>query len=545
VSEYTSHVDTFARDHLPPRELWPEFVHDLPELRYPARVNCAARLVDDAVTEGHGARIAVRSDAGTLTYAELLDRSNRLANYLVDALGIVPGNRVLIRSPNNPATVVAWLAIVKCGAIAVATMPLLRAKELSVIAERAQVAHALCDPRLVEELEQAAQASGRLERIVRLDAPLDERLSREPATFDNCETAQDDVCLLAFTSGTTGKPKATMHFHRDVLAMADIVAGHLLKTSPDDVYVGSPPIAFTFGLGAQLVFPLAFRASVALIEQPSPTALLEAIQRHRATCLFTAPTMYGNLRPIARDYDIGSLRQCVSAGEPLSKATSDAWFEATGIRIIDGIGSTEMLHIFIGAAGDEIRPGATGKPLPGYRACVLDDKYRPLPPGNSGWLAVKGPTGCRYLDDPRQREYVVQGWNVTGDRYLVDEDGYYWFQARTDDMIISAGYNIAGPEVESALLAHPAVRECAVVGAPDAARGQIVKAYVVLNEAAAPTPETARELQEFVKRSIAPYKYPRAVEFIDALPKTQTGKVQRFVLRERERQAAAASLRQA
>jgi 2-aminobenzoate-CoA ligase len=536
LSAYTAHVDTFAFDHLPPREHWPEFVHALPELEYPARLNCATRLVDDAVRDGHGARIALRSDAGTMTYAELLERSNRLANYLVHVLGIVPGNRVLIRSPNNFATIVAWLAVVKCGAIAVATMPLLRAKELSVIAERAQVVHALCDPRLVDELEQAAQVSGRLGRIVQFDAALEHELSRQPATFTNCATAQDDVCLLAFTSGTTGKPKAAMHFHRDVLAMADTVARHMLKTVPDDVYVGSPPVAFTFGLGAQLVFPLAFRASVALVEQPSPTALLEAIQRHRATCLFTAPTMYGNLRALARNYDLASLRQCVSAGEPLSKATSDAWFQATGIRISDGIGSTEMLHIFVGAAGDEIRPGATGKPLPGYQACVLDEQYRPLPPGNAGWLAVKGPTGCRYLDDPRQQEYVVQGWNVTGDRYFVDEDGYFWFQARTDDMILSSGYNIAGPEVEWALLAHPAVRECAVVGSPDAGRGEIVKAYVVLNDAAAATPETVRELQEFVKKSIAPYKYPRAIEFIDALPKTQTGKVQRFVLRERERQ---------
>jgi 2-aminobenzoate-CoA ligase len=539
VSEYTSHLDTYARDHLPPRELWPEFVHGLPELKYPARLNCATRLIDAAVSEGHGARIALRSDAGDVTYAELLERSNRLANYLVDVLEIVPGNRVLLRSPNNPAMVVAWLAVIKCGAIAVATMPLLRAKELSVIAERGQVEHALCDPRLLDELEQAAEVSGRLGRIVPLDAALEEQMSRQGAGFANCATAQDDICLLAFTSGTTGKPKATMHFHRDVLAMTDVVARHLLKTSPDDIYVGSPPIAFTFGLGAQLAFPLAFRASVALVEQPSPTALLEAIQRHRATCLFTAPTMYGNLRAIARNYDLSSLRQCVSAGEPLSKATSDTWFETTGIRIIDGIGSTEMLHIFIGAEGDEIRPGATGKPLPGYEACVVDEQHRPLPRGNAGWLAVKGPTGCRYLDDPRQREYVVGGWNITGDRYYVDEDGYFWFQARTDDMIISAGYNIAGPEVESALLAHPAVRECAVVGSPDVDRGQIVKAYVVLNDATSATSETVRELQEFVKKSIAPYKYPRAVEFIDVLPKTQTGKVQRYVLRERERQATA------
>lgn len=539
MSTSTAHVDTFAHDRLPPRDQWPEFIFELPELRYPERVNCGVRLLDDAVAEGHGARVAILSEHGTVTYAALLEQANCIANVLVRDLGIVPGNRVLLRAPNNPTLVAAWLAVMKAGAIAVATMPMLRAKELAVIAERARVDHALCDARLVEDLAHAAKASGRLGTIVRFgDGDLEGRMARQPAPFVNCDTALEDVCLLAFTSGTTGNPKATMHFHRDVLAMADVVARHLLHTTAEDIYAGSPPLGFTFGLGALLVFPMRFRGATALLEQPSPDALLAAAQEFRATCLFTAPIMYRNMIPLLGKYDIGSLRRCVSAGESLPKATSDAWKEATGIRIIDGIGATEVIHIFISAEGDAIRPGATGKPLPGYRACVLDDAGHPLPPGNSGRLAVKGPTGCRYLDDPRQRDYVQNGWNVTGDRYFVDREGYFWFQARADDMIISAGYNIAGPEIEAALLEHPAVRECAVVGSPDAERGQIVKAFVVLNAGYAPDGALVKTLQDFVKAAIAPYKYPRAIEFLEALPKTQTGKVQRYVLRQRELERA-------
>ncbi len=531
---YTAHVDTFARDRLPPREQWPEFRFDLPELHYPPRLNCASTLLDEAILEGHGARIALYSASGNWTYYELLERANRIANALVRDLGVVPGNRVLLRGANTPMLAASWLAVMKAGAIAVTTMPMLRAKELGVMAERAQIDHAICDARLVAELHEAARATGRLSRITTYgDGALEGLMAQRTDEFKNITTAADDVCLLAFTSGTTGNPKATMHFHRDVLVMREVVGSRLLETKPDDIYTGSPPLGFTFGLGALLVFPLGGRAAVALVEQPSPDNLLDAIARFRATALFTAPTAYRALVPALAGRDISSLRRCISAGEALPKATSDAWRAATGMRIIDGIGATEMSHIFISAKGDDIRPGATGKPLPGYQACVLDDQGRPLSPPNAGRLAVKGPSGCRYLDDPRQLEYVQNGWNVTGDRYYVDADGYFWFQARADDMIISGGYNIAGPEVEAALLEHPAVRECAVVGARDEQRGQIVKAYVVADTGYVAGEALARELQEHVKRAIAPYKYPRAVEFVPELPKTPTGKLQRYVLRER------------
>ncbi|MDY6946420.1 MAG: AMP-binding protein [Pseudomonadota bacterium] len=532
---YTAHVDGFARERLPPPHLWPEFRFDLPELQYPERINCGAVLLDDAIREGHGERVALYSDSGVWTYAQLLDRTNRIANVLIRELGVVPGNRVLLRGPNNPMLVACWLAVIKAGAIAVTTMPLLRAHELSVIADRAQVDHALCDSRFAQELEQAAQLGGRLKKILYFgnsgDGPLERMMNGQASTFDNVDTARDDVCLLAFTSGTTGTPKATMHFHRDVLVMREIVAGHLLDTGPNDIYVGSPPLGFTFGLGALLVFPLGRRAASVLVEQPTGENLLTAVQRFRATALFTSPTAYRSLLPVLEKFDIASLERCVSAGEALSKSTSDAWFAATGLRLIDGIGATELIHIFISAKGEQIRPGMTGKPLPGYQACILDPDGLPLPPGKVGRLAVKGPTGCRYLDDARQRDYVLQGWNITGDLYSQDHDGYFHFEARADDMIISSGYNIAGPEVESALLEHPAVKECAVVGIPDEARGHVVKAFVVLHDGSMGSAELAQTLQQFVKQSIAPYKYPRAIEFRTALPKTATGKLQRHALR--------------
>jgi 2-aminobenzoate-CoA ligase len=532
---YTAHVDTFARERLPPPEQWPEFRFDLPELHYPPRLNCASVLLDEAILEGHGARIALYSQSGNWSYFELLERANRIANVLVRDLGVVPGNRVLLRGANSPTLAASWLAVMKVGAIAVTTMPMLRAKELAVMAERAQIDYAICEARLVAELHEAARVTGRLSRVATYgDGALEQLMAQQTDEFRNVTTAADDVCLLAFTSGTTGNPKATMHFHRDVLVMRDIVGRHLLETSPDDIYTGSPPLGFTFGLGALLVFPLGGRGAVALVEQPTPDNLLDAVSRFRATALFTAPTAYRALVPMVASRDISSLRRCISAGEALPKATSDAWHAATGLRIIDGIGATEMIHIFISAKGEDIRPGATGKPLPGYQACVLDEQGRPLSRPNAGRLAVKGPSGCRYLDDPRQLEYVQNGWNVTGDRYYIDEDGYFWFQARADDMIISGGYNIAGPEVEAALLLHPAVRECAVVGASDAQRGQIVKAFVVTNAGHVADESLARELQEHVKRAIAPYKYPRAVEFVPELPKTPTGKLQRYVLRQRE-----------
>ncbi len=531
MTSRTAHVDTFARDRLPPPAQWPRLHFDLPELRYPDRLNCATVLLDDAIAEGHGDRPAILTEAGAISYRQLLGRANRIANVLGD-LGVVPGNRVLLRGFNGPELFACWLAVMKTGAIAVTTMPLLRVPELKAIMEKSRPSVALCDQRLLAELRGAVDVTDCVGAIVAWgNGELETRMTDAAEAFSNADTAAEDVCLLAFTSGTTGQPKACMHFHRDVLAMADVFARCVLRTRPDDIYIGSPPLGFTFGLCALLVFPLRFRAAVAPVESPTPAGLLSAIERFRATCLFTAPFAYRALLAELAGRDISSLRQCVSAGEFLPRAVSDAWHERTGIRIIDGIGATEMIHIFISAAGDDIRPGATGKPLPGYRACVLDEQGRPLPPGSTGRLAVTGPTGCRYLDDGRQLDYVQQGWNLTGDLYRIDEDGYFWFVSRADDMIVSAGYNIAGLEVEWALLAHPAVSECAVVGAPDPERGMIVKACIVLQPGRAADPALARELQDFVKQRIAPYKYPRVIEFLAALPKTATGKLQRKVLR--------------
>ena len=530
----TAHVDTYARELLPPADAQPEYQFLLDELCYPAQVNCVRVLLDDAIEEGHGERIAIHAESGSWTYAELLTRTNQLANVLTADLGVVAGNRVLLRGFNSPMLMAAWLAVIKVGAIAVTTMPLLRSKELGQIGEKARITHALCDARLVEELREAASASGHFAHVATWhDGGLEALMAHRSSEFATVKTSRDDLCLIAFTSGTSGIPKATAHFHRDVLAMADVVGRHLLRTRHDDIYTGSPPLGFTFGLGALLVFPLRFRAASAPVEQPTPDALLDALERYSATCLFTAPTMYRNLAGRLDGRRIGSLRRAVSAGEPLPLATRELWRRATGLNLTDGIGATEMIHIFIATDGTDAPAGSIGRPLPGYTACVVDEDGEPLPLGSTGRLAVKGPTGCRYLQDERQREYVVRGWNVTGDRFHIDKDGYFWFVTRTDDMILSSGYNIAGPEVESALLQHGAVRECAVVGLADAERGQVVTAFIVLQAGYEPTPELAAELQLFVKNLIAPYKYPRLVRFLPALPKTPTGKVQRNELRAR------------
>jgi 2-aminobenzoate-CoA ligase len=535
----TAHLDTFARDNLPPPEEQPLFLFDRPELRYPERLNCVTAFLDRWVEEGFGDDPCLISPERTLTYRELQGEVNRIANLLTRDLGLVPGGRVLLRSANNPTMVAAYLAVLKAGGIVVATMPLLRAREIAYPLEKARVAIALCDQRLSEEMEKARPLAPSLQHVVYWGsgAPdsFEARVAAASDRFEAVPTAADDICLIGFTSGTTGQPKGTMHAHRDMLAVCDAYSAHILRPERSDRFIGSPPLAFTFGLGGLVLFPLRVGASTVLLERTSPEELLAGIQRFKATICFTAPTAYRAMLPKLKDYDIASLKKGVSAGEPLPKATFDAFEAATGIRLLDGIGATEMLHIFIAAPPEKLRPGATGLPVPGYEACLLDPEGRVLPRGSTGRLAVRGPTGCRYLADERQRAYVQHGWNVTGDTYRLDEDGYFWFEARSDDMIVSAGYNIAGPEVEAALLTHPAVAECGVVGAPDPERGMIVKAYIVPRPGHAPGPELVRTLQEHVKAEIAPYKYPRAVVFVEELPKTQTGKLQRFALRERAR----------
>jgi 2-aminobenzoate-CoA ligase len=529
----TAHVDTFTRDNLPPRASWPDFLFTLPEVRYPATINCAAELLDRHVLAGAGSRRCLVTDAETWTYADLLGRSNQVARVLVEEAGLAPGNRVLLRGPNNPWLVAAWFGVLKAGGVAVTTMPLLRAGELRTVTDIADVTLAVCDHRFAADLDAAAVLG--LTTLLYGGSGQDDLTqlaARKPAQLENVATAADDVCMLAFTSGTTGKPKATMHFHRDVLAIADTFSQRVLHPTRDDLFAGSPPLAFTFGLGQAVVFPLRAGGATYLLEQPSPAALLAAVETHGITVLATAPTAYRAMIPDLSAARVASLRACVSAGETLPKATWEAVHEASGIRLIDGIGSTEMLHIFISAAGDQIRPGSTGRAVPGYVAEVQDPDGRRVPVGELGRLAVKGPTGCRYLRGDRQAAYVRDGWNITGDVYAQDADGYFHYQARADDMIISSGYNIAGPEVEEALLRHPDVAETAVIGVPDEDRGMIVKAVVVLRPGAKLGAEPAKTLQDFVKSQIAPYKYPRVIEFADGLPRTATGKLQRFRLRE-------------
>lgn len=533
---YSAHIDTFTSANLPALEQQPEFLFDLPELKFPHRLNCADPLLDQYVAAGRGARLCIQAPGLRWTYADLQERANRIANVLVQDMGLVPGNRVLLCAPNNPMLAACWFAVMKAGAVAVATMPLLRAQELKHVIAKARVSHALCDARIAGELKVAAAQCPELTHIRYFNAAATDGLEAAMATqsvlFDNVDTASDDTCMLAMTSGTTGQPKVTMHFHRDVMASCVCWPPHVLRPVADDIFLGTPPLAFTFGLGGLLLFPLSVGASTVLLEQGGPQDLVDAVTNYQATVLFAAPTSYRAIAPFAAPLRNCSLRKCVSAGEALPAATRALWKDATGIEMIDGIGTTELMHIFISADEDHALPGTTGTVVPGYIACVMDDEGRPAPVGQVGKLAVKGPTGCRYLADERQTSYVRNGWNYTGDAYSQDTDGYFHYHARTDDMIISAGYNIAGPEVEETLLRHAMVADCAVIGVPDEARGQIAQAIVVLRCGFDPTPEAAKELQDFVKQTIAPYKYPRKIEFAEALPRTETGKLQRFRLRQ-------------
>lgn len=532
----SAHVDTFARDNLPPQDQWPEF--NLDGFDYPERLNAAVELTDKMVERGFGDHTALIGNGRRRTYKELTDWSNRIAHALVEDYAVKPGNRVLIRSANNPAMVACWLAATKAGAVVVNTMPMLKAGELSKIIDKAEIALALCDTRLLEDIQTSAKTSRYLQKIISFDgtanheAELDEIALDKPVRFDAVQTGRDDVALLGFTSGTTGEPKATMHFHRDLLIIADGYAKEVLQVTERDVFVGSPPLAFTFGLGGLAIFPLRFGAAATLLEKASPANMIEIIQTYKATICFTAPTAYRvMLTAMDEGADLSSLRAAVSAGETLPAPIYQAWMEKTGKPMLDGIGATEMLHIFISNRFNDSKPACTGKPVSGYSAKVVDENMNEVARGTIGRLMVRGPTGCRYLADERQKKYVADGWNITGDSFVQDDDGYFHFSARNDDMILSSGYNIAGPEVEAALLSHPDVLECAVVGIADEERGEVVQAHIVLAEGVPHSEKTITQLKDHVKATIAPYKYPRSVVLVDELPKTATGKIQRFLLK--------------
>ncbi|MBB5939932.1 AMP-binding protein [Streptomyces zagrosensis] len=530
----SAHIDTFARDHLPPVHQWPTLLRDPPVPDYPKRLNCAVELLAETDGRRQANRVALRGGDGEVwTYGELRGRVDQLAHTLTEDLGVRPGNRVLLRGPTSPWLAACWLAVLKAGAVAVTVLASQRSHELATICELARIRHAVCAAEVLDHLQRAgvpglriaAYGSGAPDDLLRLAAA-------RPGAYEPVRTSADDVALIAFTSGTTGRPKGCMHFHRDVLAIADTFSARVLRPAPNDVFAGSPPLAFTFGLGGLVIFPLRAGASTLLDAWGGPAKLLQDIARHRVTVLFTAPTAYRAMLERLGGHDVSSLRRCVSAGENLPAAVWHAWYEATGLRLINGIGATELLHIFISAADEAIRPGTTGVPVPGFQVRVVDHDGVPLPDGEPGLLAVRGPTGCRYLADERQREYVRGGWNLTGDTYVREPDGYFRFVARTDDMIISAGYNIAGPEVEEALLRHPDVVEVAVTGQPHEVRGAVVVAHVVLRDGVPPGAGTAAALREFTRAELAPYKCPREVRFLSALPRTPTGKVQRYRLRE-------------
>ena len=543
--EATGLTDQFARNNLPPKEQWPVLLLDNnPDVAYPKRLNAATELLSAQIERGYGDNVALQwldnNQEKQISYKELDALSNQIAHVFVDDMGLVSGNRILLRGPNNLMMAASWLAALKVGLVTVPTMPLLRAVELKTILDKAEIQAAVCDAGLAQELNYCMDASHPHHSAFLKTAlffnddgaqSLDTLAQSKPTEFTACDTAADDVCLIAFTSGTTGQPKGCMHFHRDVLIMCDTFSKHILRLTPEDKVCGTPPLAFTFGLGGLLCFPLRVGASSVLAQGLSPKTMLEYVDRFGITMTFTAPTFYRQMAALVKDFSLASLKNTVSAGEALPQATRELWKSATGIEMIDGIGGTEMIHVYVSSRPENVRPGAIGQVVPGFQAQVVDDNLQPVPNGTVGRLAVRGPTGCRYLSDSRQQQFVQGGWNLPGDTFTMDDDGYLFYQARNDDMIISSGYNIAGPEVEDCLLKHPAVSECGVVGVPDEVRGQILKAYIILKNDYQPSDALVKELQDFVKQNAAPYKYPRAVEFVDDLPRTETGKLQRFMLR--------------
>ena len=535
----TAHIDTFSRDNLPKKSGQPDFL--LSDYNYPDFLNASEELTDVMVGKGFGDNTALIGNGRRRTYKELTDWTNKLANALVENYGVQPGNRVLIRSANNPAMVACWLAATKVGAVVVNTMPMLRSGELDKIIDKAKISYALCDSRLLVELNKSFKKSKYLKYLIAFDgtanhsSELDEAALEKSVKFKSVKTGRDDVALLGFTSGTTGEPKATMHFHRDLMIIADGYAKEVLQVDDKDIFVGSPPLAFTFGLGGLAIFPLRYGATATLLEDASPPNMIEIIQKYKATICFTAPTAYNvMLLAMEEGVDLSSLRAAVSAGETLPASVYKNWLKKTGKPMLDGIGATELLHIFISNRFDDHKESCTGKPIKGYEAKIVDENMKELPIGKIGKLAIRGPTGCRYLSDDRQSDYVIDGWNITGDSFHMDNNGYFYFAARNDDMIISSGYNIAGPEVEASLMSHQAIYECAVIGYPDKERGSIVQAHVVLNDNYIGDKSLKKVLQDYVKNNIAPFKYPRSIIFIDALPKTKTGKIQRFRLRKND-----------
>lgn len=545
MAEPTAHRDTFILDNMPGPEYWPDMDYSvLPELAaYPARFNVAEELIDKQVAAGYADKPAVIFGDDVWTYADLLDRSNRIAAVLAEDYGFVPGERVILRSGNHPMLIAAWLGVLKAGGIAITTMPVLRERELVYMIGKAKVRFAISNDNLAEDIDKAKVTAGDLEHILYFggDRPdgLEAAMTKKSGAFNNVDTAAEDPAIIGFTSGSTGTPKGTLHFHRDILAAADCFIGHVVKIRPGDIVCGSPQIAFLYGLCAFIADTFRFGATAVLLERGTPEAVLQAIEKHKATICFSTPSGYKLMLDKARDYDLSSLRECIGGGEPLAPATFREWQEITGVEMINGLGISELLHIFISASGENIKPGAIGKAIPGFEVRVVDEGMNDVKPGEIGQMIVKGPNGCRYLDDlERQKAYIHEGWNKSGDLCRIDEDGYFYYEARTDDMILTGGYNVSGLEVEAVLLEHPDVREVAVVGSPDKDRGQIVKAFVIPSDDGAKSDETVTSLQEFVKSQISAFKYPRAVEFVDELPLTATGKIRRGALRELERERA-------
>ncbi len=534
----------------PPRELWPRFGLDFPEAReWPAKLNIAEVLVDDNLKRGD--KPAILYEDRQIKYRELQLMINKFGNAL-KVLDVKPYDRVMLRLPNIPEFIVSSLAVQKLGAVSVPTFTLLKAKELSYIASDCEAKVLITTPSLLEDVEKAKGELKTIRHIVLADAKPSEVEApyiafdylmddfKEATGLEPVRVDQDEVTLLLYTSGTTGPPKGCIHTHRHYLAVADCYAKNVLQAREDDVWGGPPTMAFAYGHTGLICNPLRHGATTSLVGSGrfEPASMFQLIEKHGISVFYGVPTAYRTMVALKHErgkYDFSSLRVCVTAGEPCPPSLYYTIKEFFGCEVLEHMGCTELFNGFISTRFGQVKPGSMGLAVPGYDVRILGDDGNEVKTGEVGHLAVAGPIGIRYWKLPeKQAESVRNGWNHTGDMAYKDEEGFFWFASRSDDIIKTAAYRVSPHEVEEALIKHGAVAEAGVIGVPDLERGQIIKAFIVLKPDHKPSSRLEEELRVFVKDQIAPYKAPKEVEFVKELPKTETGKIRRAELKRKE-----------
>ena len=555
-------MSMIPEEYLPPEEMRPEKVYSIPEVQdYPARLNPARELLDRNVEEGRGGKPALLFQDRVITYGALAEQANRLGNVLASH-GVEEEDRVVILSPNQPLSLVANFAALKLGAVPVPASPLLSPPEVSWVINNSEARALLVHTAMLPLVEKARPEFSSEPVVLGLAPPSDELskadvesvlplMEKADAALEAVLREKDRVGILLYTSGTTGKPKGVVHLVEEILAVADTFGHYGWKLRDDDVVFSPAPLAFAAGYGAMAIIPFRFGAAVSIMPRFEPEAAFETVQQHHATVLTILPTSYRKMLQVEgaeKRFDLSSVRMCTGGGEALTAETYGQWLDRFGLEIFEGFGTTEMFYVFVSVAVTEkAKPGSIGTPVPGYEVKVVSEEGNEVGPGEIGRMVAKGPTGTLYwrpqeengrLMESQRHAVVGKGWNVVGDYLYGDEDGYFWFVSREDDLIKSSGYRIGPEEIEMVILKHPAVADAGVIGVPDPVRGQNTKAFVVLTEGYAPSGELKQEIIDFCRNDIAVYKLPREVEFVETLPRTVTGKLLRRVLRTGEQQPA-------